>query len=54
MKIGSLLLFNNEMIFVVVGGGYPVWKVYCCDMPGAYHIDITEKWYKDHFILLLE
>lgn len=53
MKIGSLLLFQDNM-FIVIGGEFPIWRVFSLDMPGTYHIDVTEEWYTKHFTLLLE
>lgn len=54
MKIGSLLVFNDEQLFVVIGGESPLWEIFSVEIPGSFIIDTTDAWYQNHFTILLE
>ena len=54
MKIGSLLVFNDEQLFVVIGGESPLWEIFSIEIPGSFTIDTTDTWYQNHFTLISE
>lgn len=54
MMIGSLLLFNDEQLFVVIGGENPIWEIFSTEIPGSFLIDVRDTWYQNHFTILLE